>query len=342
MGKKKEPVEVKEEPKVEVTADAEEEDTPVIKQLKAIDDKYCAAEVELEKEIEKLRVKYTARQTPLLAERRVVLNDASNAESDAKELGTPGCPDFWLTALSNANELEEVLQECDSAVLRYLDDIQRSYPVPETPQKALRLEFTFKENPFFTNTVLFAEATFDYDPETYKPYKECQCIEVKSSVIDWKAGKNVTVEKRKDAGGKKGKKKPAKTVEEPVPSFFRIVFNSLKADEPLPEGLACVYQDGEDDDEEDMSEMHLLNMSELLSFMSDQLLPYAVRYYTGEACEEDDDDDEEEEEEDDDDDESSDEESEEVAKPKKGGKKPVPKKGSGDAAGEKAEECKQQ
>jgi len=354
MGKKKDVVDekleekLKEELKKQVAEkkDAdEEEDTPTIKSLKVIDDKYCAVEVELEKEIEKLRKKYDERQAPLLEERKKALADsAAEGAADAKEFGTPACADFWMQALNNAPEFSELLFDCDEPVLKYLDDIQRSYPDPEQPRKGLRLEFTFKENPFFTNDKLWLETYFDV--EGYKPYKEMECIEVKSSVIDWKAGKNITVEKKaKEDKGKKGKKKPTKAKEEPCPSMFRILFNNLKAGDPLPEGLECVYNDEEDEDEE-LAECHLQNMGEVVQFVAQGLLPYAVRYYTGEACEDEDDDDEESEEEDgsDDDEESSDEESEEpAAKPKKGGKKPAPKKGgSGDAAGEKTEECKQQ
>jgi len=348
MGKKKEPVveTKKEEVVVAKVADDEAEDTPVIKSLKAVDDKYCAIEVELEREIEKLRKKYDEKQAPLLKERKTVLDGDNSTDDKAKEFGTPGCSDFWITALTNANEFEELLHDCDEQVLKYLDDIQKSYLDPEQPQKGTKLEFTFKENPFFTNTVLFVEAHFDYNLDTYKPYKEPDCIEVKSSVIDWKAGKNITVEKKAKSGAdKKGKRKPAKSKEEPIPSFFRIVFNSLKMDDPLPEALQCVYS-ADDEEDEDMTECHLQNMGEVVQFIDQQFIRYAVRYYTGEACEDDDDDDDEESEEEDDEDGSSDEESEEPApKPKKGGKAAAPKKGgSGDAgaAGEKTEECKQQ
>jgi len=336
MGKKKEDVE--EVQKEEEPKDAEdEEDTPTIKILKGFDDKFCALEIELEKEIEKLRQKYDERQAPLIAERRKLLSDsAAEGAAERMEKGTPACEDFWLSALSNAAELEELLHDCDAPVLEYLDDIQSSKLDPENPKKCLRLEFTFKENPYFTNKVLFVEAT--YDVEGYKPYKEIECIEVKSSPIEWKAGCNITVEKKKpkEERGRKGNKKPAKAKLEPIPSLFRILFQNVKANDPLPEALACVYDDAEEEDDE-LTEWHLFNMGEVVRFIDQNFLPYAVRYYTGEACQDSDDDDEESEEEDDDE-ESSDEESEEpAAKPKKGGKKPAAKKsgiqgphGSGD------------
>jgi nucleosome assembly protein 1-like 1 len=346
MGKKKDAPEA-EAPKKEPEGD-EEEDTPVIKQLKGIDDKYCAIEVELEKEIEKMRKKYDERQAPLIAERQKVLYDTSEAPAEVQEFGTPACPDFWLQALSNAGEFEELLHECDEPVLKYLNDITRSYPDPEQPQKAIRLEFTFKENPYFTNTVLWLEAHFDYDTETYKPYKETDCCEVKSCPIEWKPGKDITVEKvKKESAGKKGgKRKPGKAKEEPIPSFFRILFCSLKTGDTLPEGLECVYVD-EDDEEDELTECHLQNIGEVAQFIAQMFLPYAVRYYTGEAADDDDDDDDEESEEEDDDDDDDDESSEEPPARGRKGKAAPKKKSSGDAAekgekGEKTEECKQQ
>merc|ERR1712136_322490 len=74
-----------------------------------------------------------------------------------------------------------------------------------------------------------------------------------------------------------------------------------------------------------------------------QIIPYAVRWYTGEAAPDDDDDDEDDEDDDDDDDDDeedeSNEESEEEEKPKRGKAKGKAKKPAG--AGEKKEECKQ-
>jgi len=338
MGKKKETVEVKKEETPEV--EAEEEDTPIIKSLKAIDDKYCAVEVELEQEIEKLRKKFDERQAPLLEERKKVLSDTADAPAEAKEFGTPACPDFWIQAMNNAAEFEELLHENDEQVLKYLDDIQRSYLDPAVPQKGSKLEFFFKENPFFTNSSLWLEAHHDFSLDTYKPYKEVDCCEVKCCTIDWKPGKNITVQKVKSDKGKKGSKSKVKAKEEPCPSFFRILFTACKIDEPFPEALECIYQDDEDDEDDDMSECHLANVSEVVQFIGQQFLPYAVRYYTGEAADEEEDDDEGEESEEEDDEDDSEEESEEPAAKPKGKKKvAVPKAG---AAGEKTEECKQQ
>lgn len=318
----------------------EEEDSPVIKSLKVIDDKYCAAELAMEREVEKLRKQYAERQAPLLQERSKILS-----EGEDKDAGTPGCPNFWLEAMSNCEQFEEVVHSCDTQVLKFLSDVKSSDVDPDCAKKGCRLEFTFAENPFFTNKVLFAEAHFDYDVATAKPWKEADAIEVKASEIDWKAGKNITVAKKAaEAGGKKGKKKPSKAKEEPCPSFFRVLFTSAKkTDEELPKGLQCVYEEmsGEIDDEDELLEMHLENVGELLGWMHSEFVPYAVRYFTGEACNDDGDSDEEGEEESSVED--SDEESDEPAPKTKGKKSPQTKpKADPKAGAEKTEECKQQ
>jgi len=331
------------EPKVEPKED-EQEDSPVIKSLKEIDEKFCAAEMAMEREVEKLRKQYAERQAPLLQERLKVLSDAAECKPEDKDNGTPGCPSFWLEAMSNADQFEETLFDCDHQVLKFLQDVKSSNIDPLCAQKGTRLEFTFAENPFFTNTVLFTEAHFDYDPDTAKPWKEPDAIEVRASAVDWKAGKNVTVAKTKPEASKKGKKKSGKAKEEPCPSFFRVMFTSCNLkDEELPEDLACIYADmqgGPDDDE--MLEMHLENVGQLLGWMHSEFVPYAVRFFTGEACHDEGDSDEEGEEESSVED--SDEESEEAPAPKKGGKK-SPKTGpkaDPKAGAEKTEECKQQ
>lgn len=332
----------------------EEEDTPVIKALKALDDKYCEAELKMQAEIEKLRAKFTARQAPLLEERCKVLEDASDCKPEDKENGTPGLPDFWLTVFQNCNQLEDAVQECDYPVLKYLRDIKATLNDPDCEKKGHKLEFHFAENPFFTNSTLWISAHVDYDPATAKPWKDDDCLEIKCSTVDWKPGKNVTVEKKKDAP-KKGKKggRPGKTKEEPCPSLFRMLFTPVKKekddDGEIPDELRPLYEDMMDEvDESELLEMHLSNAAEFCQFFYEDVVPYAVRYYTGEACEDDSDDDESGESESGDGD-SEEDDSEDEPPPRKGGKsakaKAPPTKGGGSGEGgddKKAEECKQQ
>merc|ERR1712136_254394 len=104
---------------------------------------------------------------------------------------------------------------------------------------------------------------------------------------------------------------------------------TLKAGEALPADIKALRLDeleevDEDElDEEDMSERFMEEDHEIGCLMSRELIPYAVRWYTGEATPEDDDDDDDEE-----------EEERPTAKSSKGKAKAEPQK--------KTEECKQQ
>merc|ERR1712146_759881 len=100
-------------------------------------------------------------------------------------------------------------------------------------------------------------------------------------------------------------------------SFFRMMFRSLSVEDDLPEDLENMLQEVLDDDGAD-AEQYLEIMSDLMIMFSEQIIPFAIRWYTDEADPDDDDDDfdedEEDEEEDDDDDDEDDE-------PPRGGKK---------------------
>jgi len=240
--------------------------------------------------------------------------------------------------------------DCDEQVFNYIKDVKSSFIDSECEKKGFRVEFIFAENPFFTNAFLWVEAHYDYGFATAKPWKEPDCIELKSCAIDWKPGKNITVEKKQAAPSKKkGSKKPAKGKEEPCPSFFRALFTSCKkSDEDLPEGIACVYEAAGADcaDEDEMLEMHLEMVGQVCGFVHTELIPYAVRFYTGEACEDDDDDEESEEESGVEDSDEEDSDDEPAPRGRAGKKAPAKgddkKKGGGEGDGQKTEECKQQ
>lgn len=164
-----------------------------------------------------------------------------------------------------------------------------------------------------------------------------------------------TQKKVKGGGAKKAKQKGKETIE-PRNSIFRTFFRSLDSEDPLPDDLKGMMEmgsmdDDDDDSDGDMIAMYLENDYETGMALKNQIIPFAVRWYTGEAAPDDDDDDEDEEEEDDDDDDDDDddEESEEPSpKGKKGKSKPAAggdkKKASPKMkpAGEPKEECKQQ
>lgn len=360
MGKKKvEPEEKATEEKVEEKPEEEKEDPPVVKELKAIDDKYLAIEREYEKEVQELQKKYTAKQQPLLDQRREILAKADS--NQAEKTGTPALSGFWLQAMKHLPALEDQIEEWDEPVLEYLSDVQKSFLDEGDLQKGFKLTFHFVENPYFTNDVLWKE----YYTKESNPYTgEVDTEEIKACSIDWKPGKNVTVEtikKKVKGGGAKKAKAKGKEKEEARDSFFRHFFRNLKPGMEIPDDInldEAREMCGEDDEEDDEQMLGFImeNDYEIGCSVRDHLVPYAVRWYTGEACpdedydeDEEEEDDEDDEEEDDDDDDDDDEEEEEDHRKGKKGAPPPKKRGSGDkkavapgADGKKAEECKQQ
>eukprot|EP00928_Gymnodinium_smaydae_P072703 TRINITY_DN56004_c0_g1_i1.p1 TRINITY_DN56004_c0_g1~~TRINITY_DN56004_c0_g1_i1.p1 ORF type:complete len:335 (-),score=143.67 TRINITY_DN56004_c0_g1_i1:237-1241(-) len=320
------------------------EDTPIIKELKVIDDKYLELEREYEREVAKLEALYTEKQRPLLEERATVLQAG---ESD--QTGTPAVADFWAKALANHPALEDAIEEYDMPVLAFIKDIKKENLDASDSSKGFKLTFEFAENPFFENATLEKE----YITEEDSPYTgDINVVEVKSTKVDWKPGKDVTVElvKKKVKGGGAKKAKQAKEKQEPRPSFFRGFFRNLKPDMDLPDDINLdLDEEDEDMDDENLMQMVMENDHEMGSAIRDNIIPFAVRWYTGEAAPEDDsfDEDEEEESEDDEDEESSEEDESPKgkkgakAKVKGGDKKKGARTGSADEEGKK-EECKQQ
>jgi len=345
---KEKPKEDNEKPKEDEEA---EEDTPIVKTLKEIDDKFCKLEIEYEAKEVALRREYDLLQAPILEERAVALADASTAEE--KNTGTPACKGFWLQAIGNCSELSEFIEEHDQPVLEYLKDIKAS-DIGEDPKEGGKLEFFFAENPYFTNDKLWIEYRTDYEPEKYKPYEEVDVVDWKSSGVDWKAGKNVTVElaaKKTKGGGAKKAKQKAKMKEEPRNSFFRIMFRNLKRGDPAPDDLPDLDMDDVEDDEDAVDEL-LGHFEHVAGQFKEVVVKYGIRLYTGEIADSDDEDDEGEESEseggdeevDDDDDDDEDDapkgKGKAKKKPAKSGATPAPAAGKG--AGKTQEECKQQ
>ncbi|CAJ1454245.1 unnamed protein product [Effrenium voratum] len=335
MGKKKDAAE---EPKKEVPATnetKEDEDEPqIIKDLKQIDDEYLKIEREYEKKVQELQKEFTEKQLPFLEKRTEFLCDAAKAAPDAKDgtgKGTPALSGFWTKAMKHLPALEDHIEEWDEEVLDYCKDVTKDWLDESDLAKGFKLAFHFVENPFFTNAVLEKE----YHLEEASPYTgEVSAKEVKASKIEWKVGKDVTVEKvtkKVKGGGAKKAKQKGKEKEEPRDSFFRNCFRNLKQGGPIPDDVnleeARELVDEDDSDDEQMMELLLENDYEIGCCVRDQLIPYAVRWYTGEAVPEDhgfdEDDEEEDDEEDEDDDDDEDSEDEEPPKGKKGYKPPA-------------------
>lgn len=319
-----------------------EEEHPVVKNLKEICDKVTALELEFEKAVEELENKYNKQKKPLFDERRKVLG----GEGGDDVVGTASLPKFWLKALKRHPAFEDLIQEYDHQVLEYLRDLVVEDLDESDHKKGFKLTFKFGANPFFGN----AELVKEYHTERPTHYNgNVTATEIKATEIEWKEGKNITIAvvKKKKTGGGAKKAKKNKDKEEARPSFFRDFFRNLSPDEKLPpdaclqaRALAQMYSGGDesddddDVDEEDLRECLLEADLEAGNAIRDNIYPWAVRWYTGEACPEGDEEDSEEEDLEEDEEESD----EESSAPKKGKAKKVGGKGEGKGK----EECKQQ
>jgi len=344
MGRKKGQGEKEEEDKKE--EGKEEEDEPIVKELKEVDDKYLEVEREYERELQALLNVYTQKQAPLLEERRQRLTEAAGENAEAT--GTPALKGFWLQALKNVPSSSDQIETWDEPVLEYLSAIKKVNLDPDDQHKGFKLSFTFVDNPYVSNAELWKE----YHTQEASPYTgEIETKEIKASEISWKPGKDVTVEKVKKSikgGGAKKAKQKAKERDEPRDSFFRCFFRNMEPEMDIPDDLDAIGEDS-DVEEEELISMLMEHDHDMGCMIKDRLVPFAIRWYTGEAVPEglkqdddDDDDDEEEEEEEDDDDDDDDDEDDE---PPRATKKSQAKKKSGvggtDPAA-KQEECKQQ
>lgn len=110
-------------------------------------------------------------------------------------------------------------------------------------------------------------------------------MRIEATSIDWMPGRNVTVEvvsKKGKSGARRrsGKKQREERREMPRASFFRTCFRNLGPNEEIPE-----EELDEDEDEEDFMDCLLEDDYEQALALRDYLIPHAVRWYTGEACE---------------------------------------------------------
>jgi len=324
------------------------EDPPIVKELKEIDDKYLALEKEYEKEVNELMNKYTAKQKPFLHQRKQILT--STQGGGESNTGTPAIKGFWLKAMQNHQAFEDRIHDWDEPVLEYLVDIEKMQLDDSDHAKGFRLIFHFAENPYFTNKEIKKEY---HTQETNPYYGDMETKKIVTDEIEWKAGKNVTVEKiakKAKGGGAKKAKQKEKSKEEARPSFFRDFLRNLEAGmKPtldMIEQAQAMLEDDEDDEDDygAIIDMLMENDFEIGCALRDNIIPFAIRWYTGEAAPEEDDDDEDEEEEDDedfsdDDDEDSDDEPPKKTAAKRKGQPKIPK---GNDAAPKQEECKQQ
>ncbi len=68
--------------------------------------------------------------------------------------GSTGIPDFWLTVLKNAKEIQNWICEWDVPILKHLIDIRATKILRTNTDLLFNLEFHFRENDYFTDQIL--------------------------------------------------------------------------------------------------------------------------------------------------------------------------------------------
>jgi len=213
-------------------------------------------------------VQYEALEAPIFKKRSDIVSGATKPEGLSDTQGIVGIPEFWLGVMRNCAVIAGNITEKDEVILHSLTNITAE-TLPEGENIGFKLEFTFAENEFFTNKVLtktYMMADTSDDPVLEK---------ADGTVIDWAAGKNVTVKiKKKKQRNKKGSGTRTVVKEEPCESFFNF-FSPPSIPNPEEEAL--------DEEEMEQRQMELESDYEMGIAFQERLVPHAIKWFTGEA-----------------------------------------------------------
>jgi nucleosome assembly protein 1-like 1 len=231
-------------------------------QKNSIVEEYARERAELEK-------KFIAKFQPLYDSRSDIVTGKTdclqkNEEKDNKA-EEKGIPHFWLTAILHHEVFQETVQEEDIALLEQLIDVKC---IDDEDMKGFTLEFYFSKNDFITNDVLRKRYKVPNLLEGSEPIVST----VNSDVINWKPGKNLSVQTVKSKSKKGGKSKTqTKTVEKET--FFNF-FKSL-----------AIPQQGEQINLKDMQKLEEQlepDFDQALA-LRNTIIPDAIIWYTGEV-----------------------------------------------------------
>jgi len=102
-------------------------------------------------------------------------------------IGKKGVPDFWSRAIKNNQMIFELVKEKDEEILKHIRHIDSEKT--DKPNKALKVNFYFNENEYFTNDVISLKIHYKDDSD--------EVLKTEGTVINWKDGKDVTKKKVK-------------------------------------------------------------------------------------------------------------------------------------------------
>jgi nucleosome assembly protein 1-like 1 len=191
------------------------------------------------------------------------------------EVNVKGVPGFWRTALVNNRNFADLISERDDEALASLIDIKVSY-LEDNP--GFVLEFVFSENEFFSNTVLTKKYYLtDADGEDDDIDEEYILDRTEGTPIEWKEGKDLSfrVEVKKQRHKNTNKTRVVKRTV-PCETFFNF-FKSQKLP-TSPEEAGDM-----DEDEAQMLEQKLQLDYQIGEEIKDEIVPLALRWFTGEA-----------------------------------------------------------
>ncbi|KAL3131509.1 hypothetical protein ABBQ38_007814 [Trebouxia sp. C0009 RCD-2024] len=295
-----------------------------ISYLSELQDQHDELAEKLHEEQVALKRKYEKLWVPLFEKRAAVvqgkveapesLGEGEEAEDETEskdegETDVAGIPDFWLHVLQSHRGWSEEIQDKDAPILSHLVDIRvvnlrddadastsnkhdRDTDDDEEEEegpKGFKIIFEFTKNPYFSNQELVKTYYMVSDDEEDPVLQKAT-----GTAIQWESGKNPGVKLQKKKGGAKGKSKPP-TRSTRVPTFFDFFSPPV-----VPESETELTEA-----QMDMLQNALEKDYELGELLKDDIIPYAVKWFTGEAADSDEEDDDDEDEEDDEGDENA-------------------------------------
>lgn len=269
-----------------------------------------------------LQKKYEKLWEPLFQKRAAVVQGKEEApdalgegeeaeevnEAEEEEGGTDvaGIPDFWLHVLQSHKGWSEEIEDKDVPILSHLVDVRvvnlRDEEDASTSNKAgkddededeedslkgFKIIFDFSDNSYFSNKEL-VKTYYMVSDDAEDPVLQ----RATGTPIQWASGKNPGVKLQKKKGGAKGKSKPP-TRSTRVHTFFDFFSPPVvpESESELTEAQMDALQSALERD------------YELGECLRDDIIPHAIKWFTGEAQMEDSDEDEDDDEDEEDDDE---------------------------------------
>eukprot|EP01133_Synstelium_polycarpum_P019053 gene19053-22810_t len=253
--------------------------------LLKLNDTHGQLSEEMMKEIRAIEAKYEALFLPLYNKRTAIVSGQVEPTGDDLACEEPiavegltagtekGIPDFWHRILMQHPIFQQMIQEVDEEALSHLIDIN----VVESGNVSFTVNFVFSANPLFTNSTISMALAVNTESENLES--------ITVSPIEWKEGKNFTVETVEKSIKKKGPKgkKPATTtkkVEQKVDCFFGTFFTN-----------ASPSEEADEDDEENMGMQNMYAQYQGLVTLKDTIVPTAVEWFLGRGEVEEDDED---------------------------------------------------